>query len=310
MARHIANSEAAGLLCRRMRTPVAILTAALVFACGGPDDTGPGPAAHDTRPPLACLHDADCKRLMVCAHRGFKVGAAENTLAAFADAIAIGADAVEVDVRATLDDVLVILHDPEVTRTTFGSGAVADLTYADVRSLVVRQPDGVDRPDGSFIPTLAEVLALVAGRVWIDVDFKAGSPATLVATLAAANAIEQVVVYKTDPTVQDALRQLEPRLWLMPAAVDAATVTTVAARLPFKIIEIEKDLAANVPLGFVDAAAAVGAKVFLDVLGLPDVAGITGDPSFWLERAQSGLHVMQTDAPDQLMVVLEQNGFR
>lgn len=54
---------------------------------------------------------------------------------AFRQAVAAGADAIEFDVRLTRDGRVVVMHDPTVDRTTSGSGAVADLTLAQIRSL-------------------------------------------------------------------------------------------------------------------------------------------------------------------------------
>ncbi|MBI5511289.1 MAG: glycerophosphodiester phosphodiesterase family protein [Deltaproteobacteria bacterium] len=291
-----------------MRVLPPLLLASSVLHCGAPAEPGVSPA--DSRPPLECLHQADCARVMVCAHRGLKTRAAENTLAAVADALALGVDAVEVDVRTTADGVLVILHDPDVDRTTYGSGALSAMTAAEARALVVRQPPGAERPDGSFIPTLSEVLALVDGRAWVDIDLKEASVAALVAALAAAGATDQVVIFEQDEAVLAALHQAEPRLWLMPAAADAAAVGALAGRLPFAIVYLDSNLLATIPAGFVDAATAAGAKVFLDVMGVADVAGMTGDSSLWLERAASGLKVMQTDAPEELIAALRANGFR
>src|SRR5437762_13585732 len=69
------------------------------------------------------------------AHRGANRVAPENTLPAFEAAIALGCDYVEIDVRATRDGQLVLLHDSTVDRTTDGSGRVAEMNFAAVRAL-------------------------------------------------------------------------------------------------------------------------------------------------------------------------------
>lgn len=98
------------------------------------------------------------------AHRGGGVHAPEATLPAFAAASAAGADALEMDVRLTADGVLVVMHDPEVDRTTEGSGAVSGLTFAELRLLNAgwrfRDPAGgfPFREAPVRAPTFAEVL--------------------------------------------------------------------------------------------------------------------------------------------------------
>jgi len=61
----------------------------------------------------------------VMAHRGGRGLRPENTLAAFEHAAALGVDVLEMDVRATADGEIVVIHDATVERTTGGQGAVA-----------------------------------------------------------------------------------------------------------------------------------------------------------------------------------------
>ncbi len=71
----------------------------------------------------------------VVAHRGASLDVAEHTLAAYRRAVAVGADALECDVRLTADGVLVCVHDRRVDRTSDGRGAVSTLELADLAAL-------------------------------------------------------------------------------------------------------------------------------------------------------------------------------
>ena len=62
------------------------------------------------------------------AHRGGPVYNPENTMAAFQHAIDVGANWLEFDVQRTMDDVLVVIHDETVDRTTNSSGLVGEFT--------------------------------------------------------------------------------------------------------------------------------------------------------------------------------------
>jgi glycerophosphoryl diester phosphodiesterase len=73
--------------------------------------------------------------LRICAHRGLSQACPENTLPAFAAAIAVGPHEIEFDVRTTRDGVLVVCHDATVDRTTDGTGKVADLSWHEIRHL-------------------------------------------------------------------------------------------------------------------------------------------------------------------------------
>jgi glycerophosphoryl diester phosphodiesterase len=105
---------------------------------------------------------------MIVAHRGASVDHPENTIEAFEGAILAGADMVELDVRMTADHVPVVLHDADVSVTTDGSGFVHQLTLAEVKLL-----DASGGAGGPVrVPTLAEVLDALSGRIGVDVEVK------------------------------------------------------------------------------------------------------------------------------------------
>ncbi|MDR7553688.1 MAG: glycerophosphodiester phosphodiesterase family protein [Armatimonadota bacterium] len=106
----------------------------------------------------------DAARCLVIAHRGASAEAPENTLAAFRLAIDRGADGIELDVRASGDGHLVVIHDATVDRVTGAEGEIAALTLAALRRL--------DAGAGQRIPTLAEVLDLARGRLLVDIELK------------------------------------------------------------------------------------------------------------------------------------------
>ena len=104
----------------------------------------------------------------VVAHRGASAREAENTAEAFDLAIEVGADAVEFDVRMTGDGHAVVMHDPDVVRTTDGAGLVRELSLAEVRALRIVLRDGTT----AGVPTLDEVLIACSGRVAVDIEIK------------------------------------------------------------------------------------------------------------------------------------------
>ncbi len=105
---------------------------------------------------------------LVVAHRGASHDQPENTLAAFEAAIVAGADAVEFDVRMSRDGHAMVMHDASVHRTTGREGLVRDLTLAELKQLRI----GSSSSEPAEIPTLAETLALLSGRVAVDVEIK------------------------------------------------------------------------------------------------------------------------------------------
>ncbi|HEV8615696.1 MAG TPA: glycerophosphodiester phosphodiesterase family protein [Methylomirabilota bacterium] len=99
-------------------------------------------------------------RPRLAAHRGGAALWPENSLRAFANAIALGCDLVEFDVHSTADGQIVVIHDHLLERTTDGTGPVAARTAAELRALRLRGPDGA--LTGEHVPMLDEVLAVVA----------------------------------------------------------------------------------------------------------------------------------------------------
>lgn len=100
------------------------------------------------------------------AHRGAKRERPENTLAAFARAIELGADALELDVHATRDGVVVVHHDPAPAAAGARGEPPRPIAECTARELAAF------RVGGEHIPALADVLALAAGRVTVYVEIK------------------------------------------------------------------------------------------------------------------------------------------
>lgn len=107
-------------------------------------------------------------QVVFAAHRGGIVeGVPENTLAAFREAVRHGIRLIEIDLRATSDGAIVILHDETLDRTTNGKGRLSDLTFAEIRKL--------DAGAGESIPSYAEVLAFARDSgVKLLLDIKEG----------------------------------------------------------------------------------------------------------------------------------------
>jgi glycerophosphoryl diester phosphodiesterase len=112
--------------------------------------------------------------VLAVAHRGIVAGFPENTIAAFREAITRGFSAIEIDLRATADGHIVVMHDDDVDRTTSGHGPVSELTFAEIRSL---DAGGQVCPEfaGEKVPAFAEVLDAVRGTgVKLVLDIKPG----------------------------------------------------------------------------------------------------------------------------------------
>jgi glycerophosphoryl diester phosphodiesterase len=134
---------------------------------------------------------------MVAAHRGVASGAAENTIEAFTNAIDIGADMIEFDVRMTRDGELIAFHDARVNGIAVGS-----LTRHDIESAV-----------GVGAPLLDEVLTACAGRIKLDVELKEdGYVAEVMAALKAITDPGEFVVTSFLPSAVGAAKIAFPEV--------------------------------------------------------------------------------------------------
>ena len=102
--------------------------------------------------------------MLKIAHRGAKLEATENSLAAFDKAIKMGVDMVELDVHQTKDGHLVVIHDPWIDRVTNGKGYVREMTLGELKQYKTQESES--------IPTLEEVYELCKGKVQVLTEIK------------------------------------------------------------------------------------------------------------------------------------------
>jgi glycerophosphoryl diester phosphodiesterase len=139
-------------------------------------------------------------RPLVFAHRGGAALAPENTMQAFDNGVALGADGLELDVHLSRDGVVVVHHDRVLDRTTPLLGPVADRRAAELVS--------------AGVPTLEDVLARHCD-VRVIVEIKRNDAAMVsgvIDVLRRAGALERVCVGSFSTRVLRQVRRLEPRV--------------------------------------------------------------------------------------------------
>jgi glycerophosphoryl diester phosphodiesterase len=156
-------------------------------------------------------------RVVLVGHRGARSYAPENTVASFEKAAAMGVHCFECDVHLTRDGEVVVVHDSRIDRVSNGSGAVADMTLAELKALnfAVRFPEYGVQP----IPTLVEALA-AAKRLGIEivVEIK-GEPEAppdlvrrTVSQVQQAGMVDKCAIISFDHTCLPLVSELESRL--------------------------------------------------------------------------------------------------
>ena len=107
----------------------------------------------------------------VFAHRGASGTHPENTAAAFGEALRLGVEAVEFDVRLSADRQMIVCHDATVDRTSNGSGEIRQMVGAEIKELDAGGWFAAEFAGERFL-TLAEALDLLVGDVRLNVHVK------------------------------------------------------------------------------------------------------------------------------------------
>jgi len=151
-------------------------------------------------------------------HRGASGTMPENTLPSFSQALAAGADRLELDVHLSADEEVIVLHDPELDRTTEGKGLASRLRLAELRELDAgyqfESPNGEHPFRGRKIriPTFAEVLAHFP-KVPLNVELKVDEPVLVSAMkrlLDRHDAWARVLLTAESQPLMDRIREVMP----------------------------------------------------------------------------------------------------
>jgi glycerophosphoryl diester phosphodiesterase len=176
----------------------AVIAAALALVACDAEVVLPPPTPVAIRPPSDLPAFFDCLRergvTAVSAHRGGPArGFAENAIPTFENTLhAAPMSLLEVDVAQTADDVLVLMHDDRIERTTTGAGAVRDLDMAQLLAFSLEDDRG--RAVDARVPTLREALEWAEGRAVFELDIKRGvAYEDVIAEVEAAGAMNRVV---------------------------------------------------------------------------------------------------------------------
>ena len=237
----------------------------------------------------------DHDRPLLFAHRGGGALAPENTLPAFLNGVRLGADALELDVRLTADDQVIVFHDETLERTTNGSGKVQEHTLSELTQLDAgyhfSSEDGTTYPyrnQGVTIPTLEEVYVEFPAQL-INIDIKDPLPEAaerLAVVIEEAGATDRTIVGSFHSDILTHFRSLAPTI------ATAASEDETRAFFLFNLIGMGR---LHRPLG--------------DVYQIPTSAGPAqlATPRFIrnAHRLNQAVHYWTIDDPDEMRRLLE-----
>ena len=238
-------------------------------------------------------------RPIAFAHRGGSLEVEENTVEAFAHAVALGYSHVETDVQATADGVAVVFHDDTLDRMAGRRGRIGAMTWAELRAVRLKA--------GGAVPRLDAVLEAFPG-LFLNLEAKSDAAVEPMArAIRAADALDRVCVGAFSPARTSRLRAaLGAGLAWSPAHAGVATIWAAGWGLPvprpeFPCVQVPPTFR-GIPVvtgRFVRAARARGVQVHV----------WTVDEEARMERLiDLGVDGIMTDRPTRLRDVLLRRG--
>jgi glycerophosphoryl diester phosphodiesterase len=237
--------------------------------------------------------------VVAISHRGEHLERPENTIPAFQEAIRVGADFFEADVRTTADGKLVLSHDATVDRCTNGTGNVAAMTFDQIEALDAGIKKG-SQYAGTKIPTFDEALDLARGKIGVYVDIKNATPQDLVSHIEGHGMADHVVMY-CRPDICKNILELNPRLKVMPESNSVDHTKMLVDLLHPKVIAFgQGDFKPEI----IAISKEAKAEVYVDVMGKTDA------PEGWQSAIDAGADGLQTDRPGPLVEWLRAKGYK
>jgi glycerophosphoryl diester phosphodiesterase len=243
---------------------------------------------------------------LLAAHRGGSLLWPENSLLAFRNALALGADFIEFDVHLSRDGEVVVIHDATLDRTTTGTGPVRDRTLAELTTLRLKDRSGTVTQEP--MPTLDEVTAVAAQakrRMLLEIKVdatKARYPRIeekVMAILDRHGMVASTVVMSFEPPTWRRIRELRPEV--------ATCALYSAGMLRRAGLATELDLLKAAGVGYigveysaVDAAAVAEAQRAGVGLG----AWTVNDAGDMKRMIEAGVTILITDQPDVAKTLL------
>lgn len=230
--------------------------------------------------------------LLVAAHRAAHQKHPENSLEAIQEAIDLGVDIIEIDVRVTTDGKVYLMHDQTINRTTTGSGDIEKMSSADLKEFTLFF-DGKD--SGITIPTLKEALALSKGKIMVDLDLKTDKINEVMAVVSELDVWDEVIFFDSDWDILKAVKAKMPNAYLMPRTYKAKQIKKAYKQLDPVMVHIDPSFNTEKANAL---AQKYGVRTWINSLGdLDRELSKNPKPELAFDLIQNGANVVQTDLP-------------
>jgi len=173
-------------------------------------------------------------------HRGARFEKPENTLLGFEYALECGMEGIELDVRKTADNQIVIIHDETIDRTSNGEGDVSSFTYDQLLEF--------DFGEGEKIKLLSEVIPVICEKAILYIELKDESVEEVISIVENSSFQDQIVIKSFDHRQLHQISKLNPKLTLAalmvctPADPKSLAESCGASILSINVSYIDRDL--------------------------------------------------------------------
>jgi len=246
------------------------------------------------------------EHVLVAAHRSAHLVHPENSLAAIRNAIEIGADIIELDVRKTKDGVYVLLHDEKIDRTTGVKGEVSNYTYDQLNAMPLLQNG---QPTHERIPTFESALRAAKGHIMVDIDFKLDSTEDAINVcklIREAGMQKQVLFFVYDYHYTSTVDSIDNSIAVMPRAYNKEDVLDILKNYKVPVVHVDPNFYNDTLMSQIRSH---NVRVWINALGkFDDLEKTQKNSGYDSLLNMKAVNVIQTDYPANLLQYLQERG--
>jgi glycerophosphoryl diester phosphodiesterase len=243
--------------------------------------------------------------VMVASHRAAHARHPENSLKAIQEAINLGVDIIEIDVKVSKDGIPFLMHDQTMDRTTNGKGDPEQLTWAELQKFFIVDKG---RRTSLKMPTLLEALQLAQGKIMVDLDLKTSRIDAVIDVVKKTSTEEIVFFFDSDYEVLAQVQKAGKDLMIMPRAHSLSEADSAITLFDPPVVHI--DFSFYTP-ECTDLIRTSRARVWINALGDLDEDLRKGREKRALKKLlNDGANIVQTDEPELLLRLLMEKGYR
>lgn len=247
--------------------------------------------------------DRTSKNVLVASHRAVHHQLPENSLPAISEAIRLGVDIVEIDVKVSKDGIPMLMHDGKIDRTTTGKGDLETQSFEELRKLRLVFNGEVTE---EMIPTLEEALQIAKGRIMVDLDLKTERIDKVIEVVRKMEAGDFVFFFDSDYEILAKVDAASKNYMLMPRAYSQAMADSALTRFKPEVVHIDSKFYTSEVTGLIRSK---GARIWVNALGVPDMEIRKGNVAETLKNLTSqGANIIQTDEPEKMIRGLRELG--